>query len=437
MSEARVTQLVLEILHSTGTDLRGYFDCEYDLNDSGQRTGYFDSEYFLPAIVPLGTTYFDAEYLLPETSKGKGLEVTFLDVEYDLFVTEGKVGHFDVEYDLPIFKTPTGYLDGEYDLTTFKPETSYLDAEYDLNVTVVSTGYFDAEYSLPGILIPTGYFDAEYDLPIFVDLKGYFDVEYALLALEGTTTYFDAEYDLAIETMFVRHLDVEYDLNVFQMFMGFFDAEYDLFIFQDQTTYIDVEYDLLTFQMQTGFFDAEYDLFANEMFIGYFDAEYFLDATEQYFTWVRNHTSGAVHRYEQFPMHSFARRGQQHLGAAEDGIYLLEGTDDAGTDIAAYSEGGRSLLGTKRLKRVPSGFVAAKTDGDIRITFTLDDDVVSGPYTISPNQFGSNEIQVLRLKGQWGYKSRYWRTRIENVLGSRPSIDGWELEVEPLKSRYK
>lgn len=437
MAEARVTQLVLEVLHSSGTELKGYFDCEYDLNDSGQRTGYFDSEYFLPAITPLGTTYLDAEWLLPATSAGIGLEFTFLDVEYDLFITEGKTGYFDIEYALPLFKTPTGYLDGEYNLTTFKPETSYLDAEYDLDVTLTPTGYFDAEYSLPGIIFATGHLDVEYDLSIFFNLKSYLDVEYALFALEGTTTYFDVEYDLLTTLNFVGHLDVEYDLNVYQMLMSYFDAEYDLFVFQDQTTYFDVEYDLLTYTMQKGFFDAEYDLFANEMFIGYFDAEYFLDATEQYFTWVRNHTSGAVHRYEQFPMHSFARRDQQHLGAAEDGIYLLEGTDDAGTDIAAYSESGRSLLGTKRLKRVPSGFVAAKTDGDIRITFTLDDDVVSGPYTISPNQFGKDEIQVLRLKGQWGYKSRYWRTRIENVTGSRPSIDGWELEVEPLKSRYK
>lgn len=81
--------------------------------------------------------------------------------------------------------------------------------------------------------------------------------------------------------------------------------------------------------------------------------------------WVVNTDSRAAWTYENYPFNSFAEFNGRYYGIADDGVHLLSGDDDAGADINARVRLGLNNLGTGKMKRMPSAYIALRTTGEM------------------------------------------------------------------------
>ena len=78
--------------------------------------------------------------------------------------------------------------------------------------------------------------------------------------------------------------------------------------------------------------------------------------------WCVNMDTGASSQYEQFGFNSFFKRGEYYYGVADDGIYQLDGDDDAGNDVASLIDFGSSDVGVPGMNKIKNVHVGT-TDG--------------------------------------------------------------------------
>lgn len=82
-------------------------------------------------------------------------------------------------------------------------------------------------------------------------------------------------------------------------------------------------------------------------------------------TWVVNTASQASTRYDSYGFNSFAAFGGKHFGARADGVYLLEGADDAGWPIASGVALGMHDFGTQALKHIDAVYAGVSSTGTL------------------------------------------------------------------------
>lgn len=81
--------------------------------------------------------------------------------------------------------------------------------------------------------------------------------------------------------------------------------------------------------------------------------------------WVVNAESSASTRYDTYGFNSFARIGGKHYGARQDGVYLLEGTSDAGEPITSGVSFGKQDFGTQALKHMDAVYAGVSSTGTL------------------------------------------------------------------------
>lgn len=148
-------------------------------------------------------------------------------------------------------------------------------------------------------------------------------------------------------------------------------------------------------------------------------------AGEVYSGWVMNVDNFAVSEYQNYPFNSFAKIGNSYYGANENGLYLLEGSDDAGTDIDAQFTTGKMSFGPNK-SRVANSYLAMRNDGRMLLKTITDDDVEHW-HEITSSDWTLNDK---RVKLGRGVKSRYWQFTICNADGADFEID--ELVLIPI-----
>ena len=79
--------------------------------------------------------------------------------------------------------------------------------------------------------------------------------------------------------------------------------------------------------------------------------------------WVVNAATNASTRYDRYGFNSFAVVGGRHFGARADGIYLLEGTSDAGRPIKSGIALGQHDFGSQALKNINAVYVGVSSTG--------------------------------------------------------------------------
>lgn len=79
-----------------------------------------------------------------------------------------------------------------------------------------------------------------------------------------------------------------------------------------------------------------------------------VDQVQKYQTWVFNGLSFEASLYSNWDFNSYAKLNGKAYGAKNDGIYLLEGDDDNGTDFHPSVMIGPTTMGTAKVKRVRS-----------------------------------------------------------------------------------
>lgn len=96
-------------------------------------------------------------------------------------------------------------------------------------------------------------------------------------------------------------------------------------------------------------------------------------------TWVVNADTSASTSYENYPFNSYAVIDGKLYGAKDDGLFLLEGDDDAGLPILAQISFGDHDFKTTLLKRLESVYVHMSSTG----TMTLKVKAQGNEYTYS------------------------------------------------------
>lgn len=148
--------------------------------------------------------------------------------------------------------------------------------------------------------------------------------------------------------------------------------------------------------------------------------------------WVMN-TEGAqpISEYSNYTFNSLAYGTEQMLGAADDGIYELDGDTDEGESITAELTTMMLDFATSRLKRIRSAYIGYTAAGQLvlKVRSVRNGELVEHWYTCekTTDQPAPGENRV--LIGQ-GLRSRYWQFELTNVDGADFEVD--QLELYPL-----
>ena len=140
--------------------------------------------------------------------------------------------------------------------------------------------------------------------------------------------------------------------------------------------------------------------------------------------YVTNMKTAETTRYNDYGFEHVIKKNGKHYGIKPEGIYLLEGLDDDGVELAAGFTLTKNDFKSSLYKRVPYIFV--DSDNDTIITPTADG-VTHPDYT---SLYGGKRTKLGR-----GIKGRYWSFKFTNVAGGLMSIRGFEIEPELMTRR--
>jgi hypothetical protein len=147
--------------------------------------------------------------------------------------------------------------------------------------------------------------------------------------------------------------------------------------------------------------------------------------------YVLNTETGALSKYTNFGFNSFCEFKGHNLAASPDGIYLLEGSDDDGTDIEASFSPGINDFESAQKKRMLNAYVMFKGDGQCYLKVTGDDGV---QYEYLLESIGERTRTVKAKIGK-GLKGRSFETEICNIGGTDFDIQEMLLSAEFLKRK--
>jgi hypothetical protein len=137
--------------------------------------------------------------------------------------------------------------------------------------------------------------------------------------------------------------------------------------------------------------------------------------------WVMNTEGGGTTQYEHYPFNSFAKIGNRYYGAGDDGLYLLEGPDDAGQPIAASFGLGQLDFGSPQLKTVTYCYLGTAA-GAMRLEVQA---LLNGcPSTYRyPARGHGRSMREVRFDLGRGLRSSYVMPTFYNCNGSPFEVD--------------
>ena len=131
--------------------------------------------------------------------------------------------------------------------------------------------------------------------------------------------------------------------------------------------------------------------------------------------WVLNTETGAPWFFTNYQFNSIIEHAGMLLAGAQDGLYYLQGDNDAGTEIESELITGMLDFGFSNKKRVPYiyfGYTGGELECDIE---TFDKPI--GIYTYGMDEHDAEAPRNDRIKLGKGLNSRYWRFTIRNLAG--------------------
>jgi hypothetical protein len=146
---------------------------------------------------------------------------------------------------------------------------------------------------------------------------------------------------------------------------------------------------------------------------------------------VMNTSNAALTTYSHHAFNSLAIWQGLTLAAGESGIVTLGGDADSGSAIVARVQGAITDFGANQLKRIVSGHVGYRSDGDLDLTLIADD---HAEYRYVLEAASGHDLRGNRVKCGRGAEGRYWQFRIENRDGGNFSFDDLTL-IPELTSR--
>ena len=154
-----------------------------------------------------------------------------------------------------------------------------------------------------------------------------------------------------------------------------------------------------------------------------------LDGTE-YEAWVMNTDTLGMTQYTQFPMNSLVSYNNRTYGIAETGLYLLDGSDDAGTPIDAHVRLGFMDFGTPHLKRMPRAYLHVKSDNALYLKVISERDGSRKEIWYSLGARDFDGLVTRRIKLGRGIEARHYALEVSNVDGG--TLDLRDVKVLPV-----
>jgi len=153
--------------------------------------------------------------------------------------------------------------------------------------------------------------------------------------------------------------------------------------------------------------------------------------------WVVN-TEGnmPISEYDNYTFNSLAYSPDEMLGCTDQGLYILDGEDDAGTNIDAEIASLMLDFDTSKLKRMSTAYIGYKSDGQILLKVRSEE---QGTYAERWYEARDSDAQTVsshnRMKIGKGLRSRYWTFELVNIEGSDFELDKVELYPIVLQRR--
>jgi hypothetical protein len=148
--------------------------------------------------------------------------------------------------------------------------------------------------------------------------------------------------------------------------------------------------------------------------------------------WVVNTETGASSQYDKYGFNSFFERDGEYFGIASDGIYKLDGADDAGNDIDFELEVGNSNYGTYKTKRSPRVYVGYRSTGEMLLKVECDG--VENIYTAEENTSDLRSHKFRLSERGPGTTGSFWNYKLLNVEGCQVDVSNVEFSLL-IKSR--
>ncbi len=148
---------------------------------------------------------------------------------------------------------------------------------------------------------------------------------------------------------------------------------------------------------------------------------------------VMNASNFAVTEYGQYPISSLGYMNDHYYGTLSDGIYLLEGKDDNGTEIVGEIETGLIDLGMGYLKRLREAWFVFRSDGTVILRVRVDE---QDSYE-EELAYLHDRIREGRVKIAKGLKKRFAALGLKNVRGSDFDLDSIRVIVDPIREKIR
>lgn len=145
-------------------------------------------------------------------------------------------------------------------------------------------------------------------------------------------------------------------------------------------------------------------------------------------TWAINLSNGAVTEYTNFDFNSFATMGRKYLAASEEGLFELDGADDAGTDIIARMKSGIMQVGQGRLSSIKGIYLGLRGEGDWLLKVVADDDKTY-IYSVSAKSMKTTKVEVGK-----GLRARYFSYEL---VSTGQEFDMDSIEFLPIVNKRR
>jgi len=146
--------------------------------------------------------------------------------------------------------------------------------------------------------------------------------------------------------------------------------------------------------------------------------------------WVVNDDTNATSTYAGFAFNSFASLGERYYGVKDDGLYLLEGDDDAGVTTAANINFGQQDFGTTAAKRVVGVYVGVASTGALLLKIS-----VNGVESVYTQQRVSEDQRVARFVPGKGMQGTLLAFELYNEDNADFTLSSVEFNAIPLTRR--
>lgn len=146
--------------------------------------------------------------------------------------------------------------------------------------------------------------------------------------------------------------------------------------------------------------------------------------------WTVNTENAGTTRYDNYGFNSFAKIGAKYFGAKADGVFELAGATDAGDEIPALVNLGKSDWGSSLKKNIDYCYLGVASDGKMVLKVIAD-----GQTYLYTARNSSDGMSTQRVSLGRGLRANFYEFELQNAAGGAFELSRVEFTPIPLSRR--